>query len=147
MNHKSDSTEHQKAEVVILEALSKSIGVELKSETIRLSSDGTVQIDGFNEKDKVLCEIYAHIGKLKGSQPDKVASDFLKMLLVEASLGGNWQKYFCFADDKAASLLKGKSWLAISAKKFGIKVCVFPLPKDTENIVKDAQKRQVMINK
>ncbi len=147
MDHKSDSTEQQKAEISILKALSKDISVELKSSKISLPSGYTVQIDGFNEKEKVLCEIYAHIGKLKGSQPDKVASDFLKMLLVESSLGGVWQKYFCFADNEAASLLRGKSWLAISANKFGIKVCTFPLPKDAESIVKDAQKRQAMINK
>lgn len=145
--HLSDSTEQQTAEGFILEELSSTIGVELKPGKLYLSSNTTVQIDGINEKKKVICEIYSRIGKLKGSQPDKVASDFLKMLLIEKSLGGDWKKHFCFASDEAASLLKGKSWLASSAKQFGINFHVYSLPKEIAGLVVAAQKRQKMVNK
>ncbi len=145
--HLSDSTEQQTAEGFILEELSSSIGVKLKPSKLSLSPDTSVQVDGLNEKKKVICEIYSRIGKLKGSQPDKVASDFLKMLLIEETLGGSWQKHFCFASDEASSLLKGKSWLASSAKQFGINLHVYSLPKEIAGLVVSAQNRQKMVNK
>jgi len=147
MKHASDSTEQQSAEAFILESLSTELGIELTQGKLLLPSGSSVQIDGINKQEIVLCEIYARIGKLKGSQPDKVASDFIKMLLVEKSLGGNWKKHFCFASDEAASILNGKSWLANAAVEFGINVHVYTLPEHIASSVVSAQKRQVMVNK
>ena len=147
MKHASDSTEQQTAESYILENLSSKLGVELQSDKLKLPTGNTVQIDGLNEKNKVLCEIYARIGKLKGSQPDKVASDFLKMLFVEKAFGDKWDKHFCFASDEAASLVQGNSWLAKTAKVMGITIHVIKPNTNITNSLVEAQKRQVMINK
>lgn len=146
MVHASDSTEQQTAESYILHALSDDLSIELEPKKIVLPSGSSVQIDGVNEKDNILCEIYARIGKLKSSQADKVASDFLKMLLVEKSLGGKWQKHFCFASDEAAASLKGKSWIANVAIEMGIEIHVITLPSSIETSVVEAQNRQRMIN-
>ena len=119
MAHASDSTEQQTAEGYLLNSLGNDINIALHPKKLLLPSGSSVQIDGINEEGKVLCEIYARIGKIKGSQPDKVASDILKMLLVEKLLGGNWKKYYCFASDEAAALFKGKSWVANVAMEMG----------------------------
>lgn len=147
MAHASDSTEQQTAEGYLLNALCDEIAVDLKPKKLDLPSGSSVQMDGINEENKVLCEIYARIGKLKGSQPDKIASDFLKMFLVERSLGGEWQKHYCFASDEAASQTKGKSWLAMAAAELGIKIHVYTLPSSIAASVVDAQNRQIMVNK
>lgn len=147
MMHPSDSSEQQTAESYMLKELSSKLGVELHSQKLELPTGNTVQIDGLNKQNKVLCELYARIGKLKGSQPDKVASDFLKMLFIEKAFGHNWSKHFCFASDEAASLLMGKSWLAMTAKTMDITIHIIKPPEIITESLVSAQKRQVMINK
>ena len=146
MKHPSTSTEQQSAETYLIAALEKEIRVPLKPAKLVLKSGSTVQVDGVNKNKKILCEIYARIDKLKGSQPDKVASDILKMILVEKSLGGSWEKHYCFASQEAASYLKGKSWLANVASELGIKIHIYELPEQVANSVIKAQNRQLMVN-
>lgn len=147
MKHASDSTEQQNAEQYLIDMLSSELGVALSSSKVLLPTGNTVQIDGYNEKEMVLCEIYARIGKLKGSQPDKVASDFLKMVFVERSLSGQWSKHFCFASKEAAATVMGNSWLASVATTMGIKIHIYPLPSSIAKTVISAQERQQMVNK
>lgn len=147
MKHASDSTEQQTAESYMLKELSNKLGMKLQSKKLQLPTGNTVQIDGLNEKNKVLCEIYARIGKLKGSQPDKVASDFLKMLFVEKTFESKWSKHFCFASNEAASLVQGKSWIAMMAKEMEITIHVIEPDSNITNSLVDAQNRQVMVNK
>ena len=59
MKHASDSTEQITAEAYMLDVLSNKLGMELQSKKLQLPTGNTVQIDGLNEKNKVLCEIYA----------------------------------------------------------------------------------------
>lgn len=121
--------------------------IPLSSSKVSLPTGNTVQIDAFNGEKKILCEIYARIGKLKGSQPDKVASDFLKMLFVEKMLGGTWDKHFCFASKEAATIVEGNSWLASVVSSMGIDIHVYPLPEEIAENVLNAQDRQKMVNK
>ncbi len=104
-------------------------------------------MDGYDEKNSTICEIYAHIGKLKGSQPDKIASDFLKMILVQKCKKISLKKIFCFASEETVKKVIGKSWLALAAKEFDIDIVVILLPKEKEKEILQAQKRQKMINK
>jgi len=142
----SSSVEQQGIESYVLDKLNQQEGLKLKSEKLQLSSDISVQLDGFDQANNAICEIYAHVGKLKGSQPDKVASDFLKMLLVEKNRNSKMIKYFCFINEEASSKLTGNSWLASVARSFNIIIKVIKLPKDQENKILEAQKRQKMIN-
>lgn len=105
-----------------------------------------VQIDGLDEANRVACEVYAHVGRLKGAQPDKVASDILKLSLVEARLGGTWRKIYCFADELAAKRLNGKSWLAAAALQHGVRVMVADLDPKQMSELRAAQTRQRMVN-
>ncbi len=114
--HASSSKEQQKAEKIILGELNSKLGLSLSPSRLQLSDSVQVQLDGLDENNRVVCEVYARIGSLKGSQPDKVASDLLKMELVKQLKGGKWRKIFCFADSEAAKLLQGKSWLVLDNK-------------------------------
>ena len=145
--HVSDSSEQRTAEAVILEKTNEDLGLSLVPKQMTLKDSTVVHVDGVDEENRVLCEIYAHIGVLKGSQPDKVAADLLKMMLVEADKGGTWRKVFCFADEDASAKLKGRSWLALAASQFGIEIHTIELPKDLQDSVKSAQARQEMTNK
>ncbi len=131
----------------LVDALNKKIGIILAPEKVKLQSGALVQLDGYNETEAVLCEVYARIGTLKSSQSDKVSSDILKMLLVENELKRKCKKHYCFASDKAAAKFRGKSWLASTIKKFEIEIHVFELSTEISKSIIQAQNRQVMINK
>jgi hypothetical protein len=145
--HASRSDEQQLAERVMLEALNETLCIALAPARLALSDSVNVQLDGVDEDAKVACEIYARVGRLKGSQPDKVASDLLKLGLVQQVKGEGWRTIYCFADEEAAKRLKGRSWLAAAAIKLNVDVIVVPLPGAVREAVLFAQARQVMVNK
>ncbi|MGA2137763.1 MAG: hypothetical protein ABSH14_02775 [Verrucomicrobiia bacterium] len=127
----------------MLKILNSKRGLSLHRKQLLLNCGARVELDGFDEKERIVCEVYAHIGPLKPGQVHKVASDILKMLLVERDQGGDgWHKVYCFADKAAAQQLSGDSWLARAAKRFGVEVEVVQPPKQTRASVKKAQRRQ-----
>src|SRR5574338_451588 len=125
-NHLSSSIEQQSAEAVVLRLLSARLGCGLIGETIPLVGDGKAKVDGINRDERIVCEVYCRIGSLRGSQSDKVASDMLKLLLVEKTLGGAWRKILCFVDASAAQCVKGQSWLSVASKQFSCEIEVVP---------------------
>jgi hypothetical protein len=143
----SDSSEQSAAELLMLRELNRELGLSLSPQSVTIAGAGTVKLDGLDPGNRVLCEAYARIGALHGSQPDKVAGDILKMLLVEKAKGGDWRKIYCFADNSAARNLRGRSWLADVARRFGVEVRVVSLPQHVRASVKAAQARQVMVNR
>jgi hypothetical protein len=142
--HKSESSAQRSAERALIAGLNRSLGLSLSSQEGKIAG---IELDGLDRERRAMCEAYAHIGPVKGSQPDKVAGDILKMLYAEKLLGGHWRKLLCFADGKAARILTGRSWLAEAARSFDIEVQVVPLPENVQASVKAAQDRQVMVNK
>ena len=146
MSHKSRSDEQQRAEVLILEGVNRELGTLMTPAHFQLRGNVKVQLDGIDEEARCLCEIYARIGRLKGSQPDKVASDLLKMQLVKETRGGKWRKVFAFADPDAAKILRGKSWLAAAVARLDVQVLVIDLPEEVRLRIRQAQSRQVMVN-
>ena len=145
--HLSSSREQSKAETVILSEINRLHGLSLKPIRFSFSDRLKVQIDGLDEKNSVLCEIYARVGKLKGGQPDKIASDLLKMALVEKLTDRAWRKIMCFCDESAAITLKGRSWLAAAVAHFAVEVIVVEIPDKTREALLMAQKRQKMVNR
>ena len=127
-------------------ALASTLGFELNGGDALRSVPSGLRPDGFNAETRVLVEAYAHIGKLKGAQLHKVKGDILKLLLLERKLGGSWRKILCFADDMAAEIARGKSWIAEAAREFGIEVRVTPLSVAIAAQVRTAQVRQRMVN-
>ena len=145
MAHLSDSSEQNKAEGELIRQLSADLGVALQPMPIELEKGVRVNIDGFNQEHRILCEVYAHIGKTRGGQPHKIAKDILKLIAVEKRHPGPWQKILCFADQVASQCVSG-SWLATVCRDFGVTVRVFSLPPDLHEAVVAAQRRQVMVN-
>jgi len=145
----SDSKVQLDMEKTVIEKLNKEYGYNLKPEEMVLEDGISVFLDGYDENEKIICEIYSKIGKLKGSQPDKVASDFLKMLLVEKAKGCQMKKIFCFVDGEAASKFinpNGKSWLNHAKEKLDIDIKVIELTSEERNEIENAQKNQNLLN-
>lgn len=146
MSHKSDSQVQRSAEGEMLRLLSKRERLSLAPRKLALRVGVAVNIDGVDVGRRVLCEIYAHVGKTRGSQPGKVAKDILKFVTVEKALGLKYRKILCFADKATASCVLGDRWLAEAARLFKVKVVTLKLPAKTRSMLRAAQGRQVMVN-
>jgi hypothetical protein len=143
--HKSDSSEQQSAESFMLDALAKDLCLSFDPEK-RLPLSIGVQPDAVDPTNKVVVEVYARIGTLKGGQLHKVKGDILKLIFIDEKLGGGWRKILVFADELATNYVLGTSWVAEAVRSFGIEVFVRELPKEQELLVKAAQVRQRMVN-
>lgn len=139
-----------KAEKWILEEANRKLGFSLiKPGCTYLDENKVVfvELDGIDWENRVICEIYAHIGPLKGGQPGKIAKDILKLHLVEDFLKKNdkrrWRKYIFFADKQAEKNFKSSSsWLAQAVKTLGIKTEIIDLPPELHEEIKSTQIKQ-----
>lgn len=145
--YSSDSTEQREAEAEILAAASRVLVCELVPGTIQLSPGVALNVDGVDRARRVLCEVYARIGRAKGSQPAKLAKDALKLVTAQRALGGEWRKVLCFADaETARCVTSSKSWLSSAVRHLGVEVQVFSLSDALRKRVVEAQHRQRMVN-
>lgn len=144
---KSKATEQQEAEKYLSLELEKWIGCTLeKNARVYLANGVHIEPDLYSEKEKTVCEIYAHIGKLKVGQQHKISQDILKMILLEKSRGVTYRKIIITLDDEVEKFLKGKSFIAESIRQFGIEIKRVEISKEMKEQIVTAQKRQVMIN-
>lgn len=146
--HLSDSTEQRTAESFALEAVAKNLGVELLPHALQLPDGSCVQIDGVaGGPPPILAEVYAHQGRLKGSQPDKLLADAFKLVAARklAFPCGRARVLLVLTDDEAA---RGHrvGWRKTALKAMEVEVVVVPLPPEIAASVKAAQKRQEMRN-
>ena len=144
---KSKSDEQQKAEITIGDRVEEYVACPLKrSERVVLTGGVHIVPDLYSEKDRIVGEIFAHIGSLKVGQQHKISQDILKMLLLEKTKGVKYRKMIIIVDEKIEEYLKGKSFMAESIRQFGIEIKKVDLPDETYENIMHAQKRQVMVN-
>lgn len=144
---KSKSDEQQKAEIIIGDCVEEYLACPLKrNERIVLTEGVHIVPDLYSEQDRIVGEIFAHIGSLKIGQQHKISQDILKMLLLEKTKGIKYRKMLVIVDDKMEEYLKGKSFIAESIRQFGIEIKKIDLLDETYEAVLNAQKRQVMVN-
>lgn len=144
---KSKSDEQQKAEIIIGDRVEGELSCPLKrNEKVVLSEGIHVVPDLYSEKDRIVGEIFAHIGSLKVGQQHKISQDILKMLLMEKAKGVKYRKMLVIIDDKIEEYLKGKSFIAESIRQFGIEIKKIDLLDENYEKIMNAQKRQVMVN-
>ena len=143
--HLSDSSEQQSAETYILKTLEQSLGLHFDNDAT-LPIEIGVKPDAIDPITKVVVEVYARVGEVKGGQKYKIKGDILKLAFIEKMLGKGWRTILCFASDEAAKYVQGGSWVAEAAKAFNVEIHVVSLPVELCNSVVSAQKRQRMIN-
>lgn len=144
---KSSSHEQQNAEVYIASVVEEWLGCSVARNAKVVLADGVhIEPDLYSEKDKIICEIFAHIGSLKVGQQHKISQDILKMLLLEKSKSVTYRKVIVVADDKVEKYLNGKSFIAESIRQFGIEIKRINLSDELYNTISNAQARQTMIN-
>jgi hypothetical protein len=147
MRHPSDSQAQRDAEAFVLGELSRQEGVIVAPASVRLGDGPAVDVDGFNEAHRLVCEVYAHIGRTRGGQNHKIAHDILKLWAIEQFCGGGWRKLLCFVDAEARQAAANNSWLAWLCQSLGIEARLVPLSPALREGVSEAQQKQVMVNR
>lgn len=80
---KSSSIEQQMAEQVFFQKVNDWLGVELVENAKIFVGNAFMQPDFYSKADGIIGEIFAHIGKPKKAQDNKISNDILKMILLE----------------------------------------------------------------
>ena len=96
-----------------------------------------MQPDFYSEEQLIVGEIFAHVGKPKKAQDNKVANDILKMLLLEKTTGKQYRKIIVVCDASEKKKLEGKSVLAESIRQFGIEILCVEIDTDMIQILND----------
>ena len=101
--------------------------------------------DFYSKHKKIIGEIHAHLGRLKGSQPDKIASDILKMLLHDKKNGQVWEKYIVVCCKDEYEQLSGNSFLAEAIRELNVKLLLIDLPVKLHNELSESMKKQNLL--
>ena len=147
--NKSSSLEQQYAEHIIFQKVKELLGISLVENPKIFVGDSPftyIEPDFYSENERIIGEIFAHVGKPKKAQDNKIANDILKMLLLEKVTGKKYRKTIVVCDEAQETKLKGFSALAESIRQFDIEVVRIDIPEDLKNRIIEAQNRQKMIN-
>jgi len=137
-----DSTEQRQAESHMLRELARRLDIELQPRRIIIGS-ARVELDGADEKLRVLVEAWAHQGPVKGAQRLKVLTDAFKLSWVASRIGGHPRLILCMSDDEPASYFRSeRSWPSQALRDYGITIEVVDLPDSSRAAVAEAQTRQ-----
>lgn len=148
-SHKSSSHEQMEAENIIFAMIEQKIQVRLEQNRKIYLADNAftyIQPDFYSEEDLVIGEIFAHIGKNKKAQNNKIANDVLKMLLLEKVTGKQYRKILVVCDEDELKKLTGLSSLAESIRQFGVEVMYVEIDEELRKSLLRAQDRQKMMN-
>ncbi len=143
--HLSDSSEQITAEAYVLRSLQKELGLHFDPDA-KLPIDVGVKPDAIDPINKVIVEVYARVGQVKGGQQQKIKGDILKLALIDKILGEGWKKVLCFVSADAAKYVQGGSWVAEAARAFSVEIRIVTLPPEIRHDVEAAQTRQRMVN-
>ena len=146
---KSSSIEQVLAEEKIFTLVEKSLNVSLeKNPKLYLSNNEYtyIQPDFYSAEHCIVGEIFAHIGKPKKAQDNKIANDILKMLLLEKITGKQYKKIVVICDEMEEKKLRGASALSESIRQFGIEIMYIQIDDQLRQEILSAQERQRMTN-
>ena len=148
-SHKSSAHVQMQAEEVLFHKVEDLLNVNLnKNKKIFLADNAFtyIQPDFYSEEDGIIGEIFAHIGKPKKAQDNKIANDILKMLLLEKKTSKQYRKIIVVCDEEEQKKLKGLSALAESIRQFDVEIMYIELEENIRNQILEAQKLQRMTN-
>lgn len=147
--HKSSSHVQRQAEDVIFQKVRDLLCVELeRNKKIYLADNAFtyMQPDFYSEEHRIVGEIFAHIGKPKKAQDNKIANDILKMLSLEKVTGKSYRKILVVCDVAEKKKLEGQSVLAESIRQFDVEVIYVEIDTETKKQILEAQALQKMTN-
>ena len=147
--HKSSSRVQMQAENEIFQKVEQLLSIRLeRNKKIHLADNAYtyMQPDFYSDEHCVVGEIFAHIGKPKKAQDNKISNDILKMLLLEKITGKQYRKILAVCDAAEKKKLEGQSVLAESIRQFRVEVMYIGIDEETKLQILAAQELQKMTN-
>lgn len=147
--NKSGSEEQQYAGHVMFCEMEKLLNAKLEENPKIYLVDNKftyIEPDFYSEEKCIVGEIFAHVGKPKKAQDNKIANDILKMLLLEKIKGKKYRKIIVVCDSEQENHLKGLSALAESIRRFDVEIIRCDISEEMREQLIKAQKRQKMTN-
>ena len=148
-SYKSSSHVQMQAENLIFQRVEELLEIRFeRNKKIYLADNAFtyMQPDFCSEEHRIVGEIFAHIGKPKKAQDNKIANDILKMLLLEKITGKQYRKILVVCDAAEKKKLEGQSVLAESIRQFRIEVMHIEIDEETKLQIMAAQELQKMTN-
>jgi len=147
--HKSSSHVQMLAEDIIFQEIEKILDTKFeKNKKLYMANNSYtyIQPDFYSWEAGIVGEIFAHIGKSKKAQYNKISNDILKMLLLEKKSNKQFRKIIVVCDEIEYKQLLGKSVLAESIRELGIEIICVDLDETLRTKILEAQERQKMTN-
>lgn len=145
--HPSDSSAQRAAEVDMLQRLSAQEGAHLTPGRFPLPGGSWLEIDGIDDSQQWFVEVFARMGGLKGAQLKKVATDVLKLVLIQeesSRQGISPRLTLAFASEEARHSIRG--WLLEAIHSHGIETRLVSPADEIVERVTVAQSHQIMVN-
>lgn len=141
-HHPSLSDVQDEAEAVALEILRERDGYKTLAPREVPIGSAVCKPDGVNDGAGRIVEIYARVGRLKGAQTKKVATDVLKFAAIQKQPGfENAKCEIYFVDADARSSVTG--WIKEAAREFDVHLGLLrDFPDDLKEKLLEAQERQ-----
>ena len=146
---KSSSIEQVQAEERLFALVERKLDAKFEKNPKLFLSDNAftyIQPDFYSHKERIIGEIFAHVGKPKKAQDNKIANDILKMLLFEKVAGKKYRKIIVVCDEAELKKLRGLSALGESIRQFEIELLYIPIDPVLRDMLMRAQDRQKMAN-
>ena len=147
--HKSSSHVQMQAEKIICQKVEELLNIQFeRNKQLYLAENAFtyMQPDFYSAEHSIVGEIFAHIGKPKKAQDNKIANDILKMLLLDKVTGKHHRKILVVCDTSEKKKLEGKSVLAESIRQFNIEIMYVEIDAETQKQIVAAQELQKMTN-
>ena len=147
--HKSSSHVQMRAEDILFHKIEERFGIKFERTPKIFLADNAftyMQPDFYSAEHFIVGEIFAHIGKPKKAQDNKIANDILKMLLLDKVTGKHHRKIIVVCDTSEKKKLEGKSVLAESIRQFNIEIMYVEIDAETQKEIIAAQELQKMTN-
>ena len=146
---KSSAIEQIRVEDTIFSLVEQKLGVSLEKNPLLYFSNNKysyIKPDFYSAQEQIVGEIFAHVGKPKKAQNNKIANDILKMLLLDKISKITHRKILVVCDQEELKALQGQSALSESIRQFGIEVLFVELDEKIKQQILNAQDRQKMTN-
>lgn len=128
---------------MILSAVAKQLGVVLQQKVKLGFEEAWMEVDGATADESVLVEVFAHVGKLRGSQKHKVSTDALKLIALKEARP-EARLILALGDQAAVDSVTG--WKAAVLKRHGIELLAPQLSDVDLAELLAAQGKQKMVN-
>ena len=145
MSHPHQYSSTRDAERLMIDWLSQRLSIQLTPRSYPIEGARSIHIDGVANDPLTMVEAWAHQGRPKSAQSNKVTTDAFKLAFLQQQLGQDARKILLFSDGLAARPFQSGTWRAKAIAEAGIEVWIAELDDEVRSRIRDARDPSVPI--